>query len=401
MSDTINKFDLSFDDPTLPLVVATSTTNWHEPPRMRHQVTRQLCLFSNVLFVQLPFGSTHQSTYCEKINPRLNVVFMEDLSFARQKARTYSYTFGRLIHSLIRREVCVAVHQTGYRNAILINFSHEIPELMQSPIFTTARYLCNDEFIRGTGTSWKDRWCRRIAVKREQQVATCADQCLGVSSYLVEKLKQYNRNVHLFLPGHEFSLPRVQDVVIKDRKSRPVNVCFMGYINYRLRYDWLLKLAKRDDILLTLLGPVSEKNRVSVEQLEKTMHCQIASPLYGADLQHRLSQMDVLIIPYDRRIKAVQAVSSSNKFFQYLACGKPVVISDMPHFVQLPAGCVYRASSASEFVESVYQAFREDSTAYIHQRLEIAGENHWDSRGQFLQHLLLVDGYDHAACDNA
>ncbi len=401
MSDTINKSDLSFDDPTLPLVVVTSTTNWHEPPRMRHQVTRQLCRFFNVLFIQLPFGSMHKSTYCEKINPRMNVVFMQELSFARQKARTYSFTFGRLIHALILRVVCEAVHQTGYRKAVLINFSHEIPELMQTPIFNTAFYLCNDEFIRGTGTSWKHRWCRQITVKREQQVATFADQCLGVSSYLVEKLKHWNAHVHLFLPGHEFAVPQPAEILLGNRNRRPVNVCFMGYINYRLRYDWLLALAKRDDILLTLLGPVSEKNRVSVEQLENTKHCQVAPPLYGADLQHRLSQMDVLIIPYDTRIKAVQAVSSSNKFFQYLACGRPVVISDMPHFVQLPAGCVYRASSASEFVESVYQAFREDSTAYIHQRLEIAGENHWDSRGQFLQNLLQTDGNDHAACDSA
>ncbi len=40
-----------FEDDSRELAVVTSTTPWHEPPRARHQVTRQLCRFYNVLYV--------------------------------------------------------------------------------------------------------------------------------------------------------------------------------------------------------------------------------------------------------------------------------------------------------------------------------------------------------------
>lgn len=388
MTDSSHTIELRFDNPTLPLVVITSATNWHEPPRMRHQVTRQMCRHYNVLFIQLPFGSAHKQSYSERIDPRLNVVFMKELPLACNKARTYSYSCGRLIHASILRTVRAAIDQAGYKKAILINFSHEVPELMTEPIFSSTVYLCNDEFIRGTGTTWKHRWCRWIAVERERMVASGADQCLGVSSYLVEKLEQWSEHVHLFLPGHEFTVPQAREVSLKDRNQRPINVCFMGYINFRLRYDWLLELVTRDDFQLTLLGPVSEQNRTLVEKIVKTMHCQVLPPKYGADLQHCLDEMDVLIMPYDTRIKSVQATSAPNKFFQYLACGKPVVISDMPHFIELPEGCVYQAHDETDFVDQVYKAFHEDSPEFIRTRLEIADHNHWDSRGQFLIDLI-------------
>jgi glycosyltransferase involved in cell wall biosynthesis len=97
---------------------------------------------------------------------------------------------------------------------------------------------------------------------------------------------------------------------------------------------------------------------------------------------------DVLIMPYDLGRKGVRAATAPNKLFQYIACGKPIVISDMPAFLKLPDGFVYRASDAAQFVNAVHQAFAEDSDEMTRARLKFAAENTWDTRGDRLRDLL-------------
>jgi hypothetical protein len=68
-----------------------------------------------------------------------------------------------------------------------------------------------------------------------------------------------------------------------------------------------------------------------------------------------------------------------------MAIGKPVVISDMPNFIELPAGFVYRAQTAQQFVEMVRLAHDEDCEAYRLARLEYAKSNTWRTRGDFIK----------------
>ena len=52
----------AFADPNLPLAVVVASTRWYEQPRMRHDVTRQLMRWFNVLFVEFfPVMGLHQS----------------------------------------------------------------------------------------------------------------------------------------------------------------------------------------------------------------------------------------------------------------------------------------------------------------------------------------------------
>ncbi len=63
---------LTFADISRDLVVVTTVTPWNEPPRIRHQVTRQLCRFYNVLYVEL-FPRDRGSASVRRINDNLIV----------------------------------------------------------------------------------------------------------------------------------------------------------------------------------------------------------------------------------------------------------------------------------------------------------------------------------------
>jgi len=54
---------LGFDDPSLPLAVVAAATRWEEPPRMRHDVTRQLMRWLNVLYVELFPDPRHRDRF--------------------------------------------------------------------------------------------------------------------------------------------------------------------------------------------------------------------------------------------------------------------------------------------------------------------------------------------------
>src|SRR5262249_55506369 len=98
----------------------------------------------------------------------------------------------------------------------------------------------------------------------------------------------------------------------------------------------------------------------------------------------------VFIMPYDTTQTAVRAITAPNKLFQYLACGRPVVCSDLPRLVELPRGFLYTAPTAREFVAQVWRAFSEDTAALRRDRLEYAAKNSWGGRGDRLREILAV-----------
>ena len=94
---------------------------------------------------------------------------------------------------------------------------------------------------------------RNLLQYYENQVIKNADKCFAVSYPLRDKLKKLNSDSELFLPGHEFKtiLP-----VRKERaKKQPIKIAFMGFVDHRIDFDWLVALLKNRDMQLYLIGP--------------------------------------------------------------------------------------------------------------------------------------------------
>jgi glycosyltransferase involved in cell wall biosynthesis len=97
-----------------------------------------------------------------------------------------------------------------------------------------------------------------------------------------------------------------------------------------------------------------------------------------------LRGFDVAVIPYVRS-KYTESCFPI-KFFEFLASGRPVVISELPALERY-FDAVLVAKTADEFVELCAQAVAEPERGKA-RRLELAAKNDWSSRITKLMELI-------------
>jgi glycosyltransferase involved in cell wall biosynthesis len=214
-------------------------------------------------------------------------------------------------------------------------------------------------------------------------VAKKADHCFTPHYLLRDKLLKVNKNVKMLFHAHSYEQNKNVGV---GKKDRLIKVAFAGYIHYRLIDHWLEHLLEEKNIELYLIGPLNPQ--YSICELSKKQNFHFVPPLMANDLQRTLQEMNVLIIPYHPHLPETEVLTTVSKLYQYIASGKPVVLSNLPNFIEMPEGVLYKASSSENFVAKILQAHAEDCEEYRNLRAKIAAENTWDKRGEQLHALL-------------
>ena len=94
--------------------------------------------------------------------------------------------------------------------------------------------------------------------------------------------------------------------------------------------------------------------------------------------------MDVGIAPY--YMTDSNTGRTPNKMWQYLAAGKPAVITNLPNVRHwsFPSGTVYKADKEKEFVDMIEKAYQEDSGKLVKERIHLAKNNSWEKRAELL-----------------
>ncbi len=375
-----------YKDTTLPLIVVVTMSEWDEMPRFRHQVTRQLQRFFNVLYVVKRLNTKQESYHV--INDRL-AVYRPSIPVPIHPRLYGNIPIAHtLANWLFDRKIQAKMSAIEIGRKILVNFEYDFYKIIKNNGFALKLYICNDEFpqmiaqfSRNQVKAW---YHEKLFNHYEKRVIKLSDYCLTPHSPLVQKIRKTNKNVQLFLPGHEFDLSKIKRISLRKRKI-PIKIGYMGFITYYLLTDWLEEIAKSKDMVLYMIGPI-EKFDTTIFNNYSKIH--FVEARRGNELLSFLQTMDVLIIPNDAENPAVKVLTVSNKFFQYVASGKPVVISAMPHYIDMPSGVIYKAKNAEDFVEKIRTAFYEDSEDKIKLRYKIALENSWDNRGDILFELI-------------
>lgn len=369
-----------FSNPELTTIVIVTVSDWDEPPRIRHQIANVLANDFNVLFLELPFASSFSKKIgIRRISDRLLILSTGGLPKGVGRMRLEWQLFHDLIDSIIAQKINTIlkkffIHEKSPIS--LITFQYDFPQVSEIFPWNKKIYICNDDFTERADSVKK----RNIMRSYEQEVSRKMDICFGVSNFLVENLKKYNSNTELLLPGHSFDVS-FSKKHIKNQINDKIQVSYMGFINNRLRFDWLLHLVSHNDIELHLIGPIEYIHN----ELPAHEAVNIVGSLYGLELQEYLLNMNIHLMPYvEREALATQA---PNKLFQYLASGKPVVTSQMPNLLKLPKGFIYYANSETEFYQKVKKAFYEDNDELRMQRFEIAQNNTWNSKRNYFKKL--------------
>ncbi len=357
---------------------------------MRHHIARQLMRWCNVLFVEVVSGAGPSEP--TRVEDRLAVVSIS----LRGGVPLRLYVNDPLCHWVCNRRGTAQLEQLivgiTASSKLLFNFLHSFPEIMRIKSIDARVYVCVDEFPRmwrrkKRGNPLRYFYQSRLQQWYEHRVARGADLCLSPHNGIVRKLQGHCRHVELFLHAHEFRNLEADSSFERtaapkqtiNAASANINVCYMGFIHYRLCDATIREVLLQPDMTLHMIGPTApDYNR---EVLASFSNLVWHGSVTGDALGELLRKMDVLIIPYDAAIPEVEVLTSTSKLFQYIAAGKPIVTLRLPHFMNLPGEVLTSTDNPAEFVRKIREARDSDDHAARLIRRRIAEENTWERRG--------------------
>jgi glycosyltransferase involved in cell wall biosynthesis len=161
------------------------------------------------------------------------------------------------------------------------------------------------------------------------------------------------------------SAPEVADI------PHPV-LGYFGYMDYVMDVGLMEEVARlRPDWHWILIGGKSNLVQMSAPNI----HFLGTKPY--AELPHYVSQMDVCVLPW-KQDNTFTNYGSAIKVREYLATGKPVVISPLYEYLKTPGVRIYR--SCQEFINMVEDALHHDTLDDQRLRQSVVRNCTWDVR---------------------
>jgi hypothetical protein len=345
--------------------VVNTLTSWDEAPRARHQVTNELVKSGDeVFFVERnKFGFFKVKQRKEKKDTHIITPYFPVGFQLRYRVPLINEFYQLWLFKKIRKI-------TGQVPVINFDFSAHLLNLF----FNRRIYYCNDEYI---GNSKFSNFLINLYHKVcEKRVIKTSGFCISTSGYLTNKLLKYNSHVHEIQLGG----PDLSGFHFKNLKNpeKGIHVGFVGFIDERNISDTILnKLVNDESVQITLVGPADKDFVKRIGHPEKI---KFTGTLINEDLYNIISTFDVAIAPYN--LKKKNPGATPNKLLHYLACGKPVVINELPNIknMNFPTRSVYVAKSENDFLTLVYLAVKENTREAETERRKYASENTWGKR---------------------
>ncbi|MFH1085056.1 MAG: glycosyltransferase [Chloroflexota bacterium] len=164
---------------------------------------------------------------------------------------------------------------------------------------------------------------------------------------------------------------------------------YVGAINDKLDTDLLLDVARaHQQATLVLVGPVrpaTDAMRAGLAALHDQPNVRWVDQVPVERVPEFVAACDVGLLPYRRNLwtEHIQPL----KLYEYLACGLPVVATDIPA-VRDEAAVVAIASDAEQYVALIAEALRGDSGARRAERQARAARNTWRQRVAQISELI-------------
>jgi len=211
-------------------------------------------------------------------------------------------------------------------------------------------------------------------LEKEKEVIKKVDLVIVVSRLLEVAAKEMGAKKVFYLPNavdfEHFYLG--SDTLPEDYKNIvPPRVIYVGTINYWFDVELIAYAAnKLPRVSFILIG----KSMLDLSNLASLSNVYVLGIRHYNVLPQYMKNADVGIMPF----KLIQHIksSSSNKLYQYMSCGLPVVSMRWQEleYIKSPA---YLASNQEEFVEFIKKGLNEkDRGKYI----AFAKANSWESR---------------------
>jgi glycosyltransferase involved in cell wall biosynthesis len=260
-------------------------------------------------------------------------------------------------------------------------------------------YHIVDEYAGYSGVS--QAW-RPVLQHMERQLARRADLVFVTSPILYESKRDLNERICLVPNAVDYeAFAAILEAGLSppaDMETVPSPIAgYVGAINDKLDLALLARVARGcvDHIAplgqgrpvplernwsMVLVGPVritDEEGQRALQALSALPHVHFLGRKRVDEVPRYIAACDVCLLPY--RINQWTRSIDSLKLYEYLACGKPVVATDLPA-AQRFSEVVRVATGEAEFLASMSAALNEDRPALQTARRRVAAQHTWEQR---------------------
>jgi glycosyltransferase involved in cell wall biosynthesis len=121
-------------------------------------------------------------------------------------------------------------------------------------------------------------------------------------------------------------------------------------------------------------------------EIEKLPNVHFLPPVPYNDLPNYAAGFDVCVLPWNTEVPFT-SYGSAIKVREYLASGKPVVISPLPEYESM-SDVLRIGRSPDQFMQLVNDALREEGTEAAQARQNAVREGTWDARAEWVSDLI-------------
>jgi len=294
---------------------------------------------------------------------------------------------GWLNHMINRYNVLLTAWWLGFRSGrrIMWIYDTEAAEYLSAFSEDKIVYDCVDDHARQAGV---DRNSGRV-VDEEAKIMDQADLVTVTSRYLYRRKKKSNDNVQLVMNAGDV------DLYIKEKKRKPQSLRgirgpILGMVgaldDYKVDFAMLYKVATRQsDWNLVFIGaPVVDQRSRWLKRLSKLKNVYLLGAIEKEKVPAYVHSFDVCLIPY--RANKYNEASFPLKFWEFMATGKPIVVTGLPELKEY-RNLIGYAKRYKDFVHETERALRSPVFGSEERRRE-AKRHSWDRRVEELSKLV-------------
>ncbi len=227
---------------------------------------------------------------------------------------------------------------------VVLNFCYDLYFLRRIFPKTPIVHIVNDDYISSAIAPHK-RSARRLLHKSAQR----ADHNLVVSYSIQRQILEATDNVSMFFPWarHQYERP--------PHSENRDEVLYWGFINDRIDAELAIGIMDQG-IKINFVGSITPSR--CIESILAHPNAVSLGVRALSDIPDILRRCGCAIIPYDINNAYNPAVTISNRGFELLSFGMPLVFSNLPNLIKAPDSIIMKSADLNEFHENILRTQR-------------------------------------------
>lgn len=224
--------------------------------------------------------------------------------------------------------------------------------------------------------------------KLHERAIDAADLVFYSSRKLFEEVNRGREKSHLLEQAVDFdhwsavSSGKIAVADMIDRIPHP-RIGYFGAIEPWLVDQELIKQASRERPSWNWVFIGNKSRGLEIEELPNV---HFLPPVSYQELPHYAAGFDVCVLPWNTEV-TFTSYGSAIKVREYLASGKPVVISPLPEYESM-SDVLRIGRSREQFLELVDDALHEQDDARAKARQDAVRDGTWDARAEWVSDLI-------------